>query len=270
MSTAPSHAPPPQAILLAAGKGTRMGSDLPKVLHPVAGRPMLRWVVDACLGAGVDRCVVVVGYRGDDVRAALADEPRCVFVEQTEQLGTAHAADMARPVFEGVPPCDVFVLAGDGPLIRTQTLARLLEVHRRTKAAATLATAVLDDPSGYGRVLRTAAGGFDRIVEQKDAGPDELAVHEVNPSYYCFTSTGLFDGIAQVGNQNAQHEYYITDVPALLRGRGHGVTLVDAVPAEDVLSINNPQQLAEVDRVLRARLQNAAHAPTTTDPGDLP
>lgn len=260
-------APAPHAILLAAGKGTRMGSDLPKVLHPVAGRPMLRWVVDACLGAGVERCVVVVGYRGDDVRAALADEPRCVFVEQTQQLGTAHAADMARPVFEGVAPRDVFVLAGDGPLIRAQTLARLLEVHRRTKAAATLATAVLDDPSGYGRVLRNPAGNFDRIVEQKDAGPDELAVCEVNPSYYCFASTELFDGIAQVGNQNAQGEYYITDVPAVLRDRGHTVTLVDAVPAEDVLSINNPDQLAQVDRVLRARL---AEAPTTTTTGETP
>ncbi len=242
-----------------------MGSDLPKVLHPVAGRPMLRWVVDACLNAGVERCVVVVGYRGDEVKAALADEPRCVFVEQTEQLGTAHAADMARPVFEDVAPCDIFVLAGDGPLIRTQTLARLLEVHRRTRAAATLATAVLDDPSGYGRVLRSAAGAFDRIVEQKDASPDELAVREVNPSYYCFTSTALFEGIAQVGNQNAQGEYYITDVPAVLRDRGQTVTLVDAVPADDVLSINNPQQLADVDQVLRARI--AGTPADTSKPG---
>ena len=215
---------------------------------------MLRWVVDACFAAGVERCVVVIGYRGDDVRAALSDEPRCVFVEQTEQLGTAHAADMARGLFEDTPPCDVFVLAGDGPLIRSQTLARLLEVHRRTKAAATLATAIIDDPTGYGRVLRTPAGGFDRIVEQKDANAEQLAVNEVNPSYYCFTSTALFDGIAQVSNQNAQNEYYITDVPALLRDQGKTVTLVDAVPAPDVLSINNPTQLAEVDRVLRERL----------------
>ncbi len=265
---------PPQAILLAAGKGTRMGSDLPKVLHPVAGRPMLRWVVDACLEAGVERCVVIVGYRGDDVRAALADEPRCVFAEQTQQLGTAHAADMARPLFQDLPSGDVFVLAGDGPLIRSATLSRLLEVHRATQAAATLATARLEDPTGYGRVLRTATGGFDRIVEQKDAGPDELAVREVNPSYYCFSGSALFDGITAVGNQNAQNEYYITDVPALLRDRGHTVTLVDAVPAQDVLSINNPEQLTEVDRVLRARQRAAASGPstttTTTATGDTP
>lgn len=246
-----------------------MGSDLPKVLHPVADRPMLRWVVDACFDAGVERCVVVVGYRGDEVRRALADDPRCVFVDQTQQLGTAHAADMARPIFENQPAGDVFVLAGDGPLIRAQTLARLLEVHRRTKAAATLATAVLDDPSGYGRVLRTGSsgsggnsggasgGGFDRIVEQKDATPAQLAVREVNPSYYCFRSDELFPTLAEVSNTNQQGEYYLTDVPGLLRQQGKTVTLVDAVPPQDVLSINTPEHLAAVDQILRARLGSA-------------
>lgn len=262
MSDARHNTVPPTAILMAAGKGTRMGSDLPKVLFEVGGKPMLRWVVEACFAAGVETCVVVVGYRGDDVRAALADEPRCVFVDQTEQLGTAHAADMARPVFENRPAGDVFVLAGDGPLIRSQTLARLLELHRRTKAAATLATAVLDDPTGYGRVIRQATsssgggsggGGFDRIVEQKDATPDELAVKEVNPSYYCFRSDDLFTTLTQVSNANKQGEYYLTDVPGLLRSQGKTVTLVDAVPAEDVLSINTPEQLAAVDQILRQR-----------------
>lgn len=258
----------PHAVLLAAGKGTRMDSDLPKVLLEVAGRPMLHWVVEACFAAGVERCVVVVGYGGDKVREALADEPRCVFVDQTEQLGTAHAADMARPLFENVPSGDVFVLAGDGPLIRSQTLARLLEVHRRTKASATLATAVLDDPTGYGRVVRTAPqNGFDRIVEQKDASDDELLIREVNPSYYCFAVNELFDAISRVGNENKQGEYYITDVPGLLRKQGKTVTLVDAVPAEDVLSINTPEQLAEVDRVLRARLDASAAATTISGGG---
>lgn len=254
----PSQSPAPAAILMAAGKGTRMGSDLPKVLFEVGGKPMLRWVVDACFAAGVETCVVVVGYRGDDVRAALADESRCVFVDQTEQLGTAHAADMARPVFETMPAGDVFVLAGDGPLIRSQTLARLLELHRRTKASATLATAVLDDPTGYGRVVRNASGSFDRIVEQKDATPDELAIQEVNPSYYCFRSDDLFDGITQVSNANQQGEYYITDVPGLLRKQGKTITLIDAVPAADVLSINTPEQLDAVDQILQQRLASAS------------
>ncbi len=247
----------PAAILMAAGKGSRMGSDLPKVLLEVGGKPMLRWVVEACFAAGVETCVVVVGYKGDEVRAALADEPRCVFVDQTQQLGTAHAADMARPIFETMPAGDVFVLAGDGPLIRSQTLARLFELHRRTKASATLATAVLDDPTGYGRVIRNHSGGFDRIVEQKDATPDELAVQEVNPSYYCFRSDDLFDSLTQVGNANQQGEYYLTDVPGLLRSQGKTVTLVDAVPAEDVLSINTPEQLAAVDQIVRQRLASA-------------
>lgn len=255
-----ANKPQPDAILLAAGKGTRMGTDLPKVLCEVDGRPMIHWVVEACLAAGVGRVIVVVGYQGEKVRQALADQPACLFVEQTQQLGTAHATDMARPLFEDQPATDTFVLAGDGPLIRAKTLARLLEVHRRTKASATLATATLNDPTGYGRVLRNASNGFARIVEQKDATPDELAVCEVNPSYYCFASTDLFDTLSQVGNANKQGEYYLTDVPGLLRDQGKTVTLVDAVPPADVLSINTPEQLAEVDRILRQRHDSSTPA----------
>ncbi|XAL99210.1 NTP transferase domain-containing protein [Phycisphaeraceae bacterium D3-23] len=248
---------PPAAIILAAGKGTRMKSDLPKVLHEVAGRPMVWWVVQACKEAGADLCVVVVGYKGELVREALAEETGVAFVEQTEQLGTAHAAQMAEPVFEGRAVGDVFVLAGDGPLIRGKTLARLLEVHRRTGAASTLATSVIDDPTGYGRIVRTADGSFSAIVEQKDATPDQLAIREVNPSYYCFRGDALFKTIDQVGSANSQGEYYITDAPGLLKQQGQTVTVVDAVPPEDVLSINTLEQLAEVDRILQDRLATA-------------
>ena len=250
----PSKALPPQAVILAAGKGTRMGGDLAKVLHPVAGRPMIRWVVDACRDAGCDRVAAVIGYQGERVREALADETFCAFVEQTEQLGTGHAARMAEPLFQDEPERDVFVLAGDGPLIRPQTLMRLLELHRRTGAAATLATAILEDPTGYGRVIRGAEGGFDRIVEQKDASPRELEIREVNPSYYCFRSSALFEGLSRVDNQNKQGEYYLTDVPGVLKRQGKRVSVVEAVPPEDVLSINTAEQLAEVDQVMRARL----------------
>ena len=263
MTTASSPTSAPAAIILAAGKGTRMGSERAKVLHEVAGEPMVRWVTRACFDAGVGQCIIVVGHQADEVRAALADEPRCVFVEQTQQLGTAHAAEQARPIFDQSPTDDVFVLAGDGPLIRSETLRKLLEVHRQQKAAATLATALLDDPSGYGRVLRTAENGFDRIVEQKDASPEQLEVREVNPSYYCFDRALLFEALKNVGNDNRQGEFYLTDVPGLLRDQGHVVTLVDAVPAEDVLSINTPQQLAEVDRILRQRLDNQPAASST-------
>ncbi|WP_432799998.1 NTP transferase domain-containing protein [Poriferisphaera sp. WC338] len=246
--------PAPAAIILAAGKGTRMGGDLPKVLHKVADKPMVYWVVKACKEAGVEKCVIVIGYKGELVKDALAGEQGVEFVEQTEQLGTGHAAQMAQPAFENHPATDVFVLAGDGPLIRAKTLARLLEVHRRRRAASTMATAVIDDPSGYGRVVRNEAGEFDAIVEQKDATPAQLEINEVNPSYYCFASDALFGGLSEVDNKNQQGEYYLTDVPGLLKQQGQTVAVVDAVPAEDILSINTPQQLGVVDGILRERI----------------
>lgn len=242
------------AIIMAAGKGTRMGGDLPKVVHEVAGKPMVYWVVKACKEAGAKRCILVVGYKAELVREALAGEEGVEFVEQTEQLGTAHAVQMAEPVFEGKPIGDVFVLAGDGPLIRAQTLSRLVEVHRRTNAAATLATSIIDDPTGYGRIVRDSDSQFDAIVEQKDATEAQRAIQEVNPSYYCFDGQKMFKTIDQIGANNAQGEYYITDAPGLLKTSGQTVTIVDAVPPEDVLSINNPDQLATVDLILRDRL----------------
>ena len=244
----------PDAIILAAGQGKRMGGDLPKVLFPICDRPMVRWVIDACFDAGVGRCILIVGYKGELVREAVADDDRCVFAEQHEQLGTGHATDMAAPLFENLPPRDVFVLAGDGPLIRGTTLKTLLDTHRQTQAGVTLATALLDDPSGYGRVLRTADGDFDRIVEQKDATPDQLAVREVNPSYYCFQSAGLFGGLKHIDADNAQREFYLTDVPAWLKSQGKPVSLTDAVPPEDVLSINTQTDLAKVDDIMKQRL----------------
>ena len=256
------NTPRVDAIIMAAGKGTRMGGDLPKVLYEVAGKPMVWWVVQACREAGATRCVLVIGYQGELVREAFKGEAGIEFVEQTQQLGTAHAVQMAEPAFEGKPIGDLFVLAGDGPLIRGQTLSRLLEVHRRTHAAATLATSIIQDPTGYGRIVRDRDGSFASIVEQKDASEQQRAIKEVNPSYYCFAGTLLFKTIDQIGVNNAQGEYYITDAPGLLKAQGQTVTLVDAVPPEDVLSINNPDQLAEVDRILRKRLGMPANADT--------
>ncbi|WP_428389099.1 NTP transferase domain-containing protein [Mucisphaera sp.] len=246
------------AILLAAGKGTRMGSDLPKVLHEVAGRPMIQWVVEACQRAGVDRVIVVVGYEAERVKASLAGFERVHFVEQTEQLGTGHATQMAAGLFDPSEPLDVFVLAGDGPLIRAETLERLLSVHREVGASASLATAVIEDPTGYGRIERDGEGAFVGIVEQKDASEAQLAIKEVNPSYYGFRSDRLFEGLGRVRNDNKQGEYYLTDVPGLLKAGGETVAVVDAVPAEDVLSINTLEQLAEVDRILKARVGGTA------------
>jgi UDP-N-acetylglucosamine diphosphorylase/glucosamine-1-phosphate N-acetyltransferase len=250
-----------QGVILAAGKGTRMESDLPKVAHEVAGRPMVLWVADACAAVGCERVVVVVGHRQEVVRSVFdrwdGGGASVEFAVQEPQLGTGHAVQCAAPGLAGSGG-DAFVLAGDGPLIRPETLAALLDRHRSTGAAATLATAVLDDPTGYGRIVRDASGAFEAIVEHKDCDASQRAIREVNPSYYCFGLGLLLDALGRVGRNEGSGEYYITDVPGLLLGDGRRVEVIDAVPAEDVLSINTPRQLAEVDRVLRSRLSGAA------------
>ncbi len=249
------------AIILAAGKGTRMNSDLPKVAHEVGGRAMVRWVAEACAEAGCSRVIVVVGYKQEVVRAIFddwADEECSIeFAVQEEQLGTGHAVMCAEPLLHAEAATAghaTFVLAGDGPLIRSETLATILHRHEESSASATIATAVLDNPDGYGRIVRDPRGGFARIVEQKNASREELAIREVNPSYYCFDVQTLFSLLKRVERNELSGEYYITDVPALALAGGLSVEVIDAVPAEDVLSINTPEQLGEVDAVLRKRL----------------
>ena len=250
------------AVVLAAGKGSRMGSDLPKVLHEVGGRAMIHHVLDAARAAGVDRFVVVVGHRADRVRAELAGEPGVAFVEQTEQLGTGHAAAMAAPLFADAPEdADLLVLCGDMPLTRPETLAALLAEHRRSGAAATLGTAVLPDPDGYGRIVRDAAGRFERIVEQKDADAETLALREVNPSLYAFRARSLFAELQMLSSDNAQGEYYLTDVPGQLKARGRRVALMADLAPEEVIGINTKQHLAEVDAIFRSRATPPTGAP---------
>lgn len=261
-ATGAQEPPRPEAIILAAGRGTRMEGDLPKVVYPVADRPMVWWVVRACLQANVSRCIVVVGYRGDQVRQALAGQDRCVFVEQQEQLGTGHATQMAQPLFgDDTPASDVLVLPGDGPLIQAHTLTRLLETHRAADAAATLTTAVLDDPGGYGRVIRHQDGSFQAIVEQRDATPQQAQVKEINAGYYCFRSDRLFDTLSRVGDHNAQGERYLTDVPGLLSQAGQRVAILDRVEPEQIMGVNTTEQLAQVDAILRQRLSQALNDP---------
>ncbi len=245
-----------EAIILAAGKGTRMESDLPKVCHPVGGRPMVCAVVDACLEAGCSRVVVVVGYKQELVREALESYgDKVEFAVQHEQLGTGHAVVSALDSYpvEMQADTEVFVLCGDGPLIRTSTLNTMLELHRSKNAAATLATSMIDDPSGYGRIVRDSEGRFERIVEQKNASEGELAINEVNPSYYCMSALAMFEALKQVNRNELTGEYYITDVFELILKRGLPVEVIDAVPAEDILSINTLEHLAQVDAIYRQR-----------------
>ena len=254
----PATPAPLDAVVLAAGKGTRMKSDLPKVVHEVGGRPMVHWVLDAARAAGAERLIVVVGYRAELVREALAGADDVEFVEQTEQLGTGHAVMQAEPHFAEAAPRDVLVLAGDMPLLRNRTLIDLVEAHRRSGAAASLASGRLTDPTGYGRIIRDAAGAFTHIVEQKDASAEQLAVDEVNVSCYCFAAADLFEALKQVNTDNAQGEFYVTDVLGLLREAGRPIIAEPMVPADEVEGINNVEQLARVDAMLRQRVGEEA------------
>ncbi len=230
-----------------------MKSDLPKVLHEIFGRPMLAYVLDACRGAGCDRLIVVIGHQAGHVRETFADSDGDIeWVEQTEQLGTGHAVmvcgeQLAR--LEG----PVLVLAGDGPLIRSATLRKLLETHQQTKAACTLATSILDDPGRYGRIVRDEGGNLAGIVEYLDATDRQREIKEVNVSLYCFDAQALRQAIAHLDKANTKGEYYLTDTLAVLGKAGKTLSAVPAVPADDVLSINTQQQLSQVEQIMTRR-----------------
>jgi bifunctional UDP-N-acetylglucosamine pyrophosphorylase/glucosamine-1-phosphate N-acetyltransferase len=236
----------PLAILLAAGKGKRMGSDLPKVLLPVCGRPMLRFVVDAVREAGVEQMVVVVGHRAELVREELSGEPGVQFALQTEQLGTGHAVMMCR---EALAAHDgpVLILAGDSPMVQVLSLEAVLAEFAAERPACLLGTATKPDPTGLGRVVRDPAGNFLGIVEEKDATPAERAVTEVNMSTYVFQSSDLLWALDQLTADNAQREYYLTDCPGVLKAAGKKVVAVNVLQPCEALSINTPVELAAVE-----------------------
>lgn len=238
-----------KAIVLGAGKGTRMKSDLAKVLHPVAARPMLLWVLDAVAAAGSTETVVVVGHQADAVRDVLPEGVESAL--QQQQLGTGHAAKIGLDVLEVGLDDDVVVIPGDMPLVRGETVAELIELHRSTGAAATLLTVELDEPGAYGRVIRTD-GAVTAIVEVKDATPEQLAVNEVNTSVYAFTGQWLAGALARISTENAQGEYYLTDVVGILVGDGHRIEAHQAA-AEEGLGVNSIDQLEGVASVLHAR-----------------
>ncbi len=246
------------AVILAAGEGKRMQSDLAKVLHPIAGRPLLDHVLLACEEAGVDRAVVVVGARREQVIAWLAARPRTAmdvrYAVQAEQLGTGHALRCAFPaVDEGGAPARLAVLCGDAPLLRPNTVRALFDGHLARRAAATILTADLPDPTGYGRVIRDGAGNVEKIVEHKDASDAERAVHEINSADYVFDTEEVRSALAAVRADNAQGEYYLTDTIAILKARGRTVVAFKAADPREVLGVNTVQQLAEAEAAL-ARL----------------
>jgi bifunctional UDP-N-acetylglucosamine pyrophosphorylase/glucosamine-1-phosphate N-acetyltransferase len=242
------------AIILAAGKSTRMKSKRPKPLHEVCGRPMLKYVLEACYEAGCHRVLVVIGYGKDEILGEYGNDNRITWVEQTEQLGTGHAARMCEPYLKDFHG-DVFILAGDGPLIRGDVLRTLHSAHHDEHADASMATALLDDPTGYGRIIRDEQGQFVEIVEQIDCTPEQREIREVFPSYYCLKSAALLEALSQLKNENKKKEYYLTDIYAILRNAGKKVVAVQAVTAEDTLAVNTREQLAQVDAVMQERIQ---------------
>lgn len=242
------------AILLAAGVSKRMNTQMPKVLHEVTGRPMLAYVLDACRSAGVNKIYVVVGFGADGVRQRFADASDIVWVQQDEQLGTAHAVGCCREHLKDFAG-ETLVLCGDGPLIRAGTLKILIEKHEAEHAAATLATALLEDPTGYGRIVRDPYGNIQGIVEDSDCTPAQKAIKEVNPSYYLFNNQVLFEALERVKPDNVKKEFYLTDTLSLIIATGHKVVAVTAVRPEEAMGVNSRSQLTVAGKIMRKRIQ---------------
>jgi bifunctional UDP-N-acetylglucosamine pyrophosphorylase/glucosamine-1-phosphate N-acetyltransferase len=246
------------AVILAAGKGTRMRSDLPKVLFEVAGRPMVGHVLDAALGLAPARVIVVVGHGAAAVRAAIRKDPcfepdRVRFVLQSDQRGTGHALRCALPALRGFRGT-VLVLNGDVPLVGAETLRTLADAHRRSASAATVLTFRPADPTGYGRVVRDSRGSFLDIVEEKDADFETRTIAEVNAGLYAFDASALPGALRRLRSANAQGELYLTDVPRLLRRDGKGVGAVRVLEPEVVAGVNTLSELASAGAVMRRRV----------------
>jgi bifunctional UDP-N-acetylglucosamine pyrophosphorylase/glucosamine-1-phosphate N-acetyltransferase len=229
------------AMILAAGKGTRMKSDLPKVLHEIDGRPMVSYVVDVVRPL-CDAIYIIVGYEADRVRDALADQPGLEFVLQEEQLGTGHAVMQGEDGLAGFAGT-LMVLNGDVPGLRRETIERFMAEHDRAGAAATVLTAELEDPMGYGRIVRSDDGGLLAIVEQKDADEATRAIREINSGLFCFDKVKLFDALKRTSQENAQKEYYLTDVIDVMRRDGEVVGAFCVSDPREVAGVNTVEEL---------------------------
>ena len=237
-------------VILAAGKGVRMCSQMPKVLHQVAGKPMIWYVVKAVKEAGIDDIILVVGHGREMVEETLAGE-NLRFVVQEEQLGTGHALMQAQDSIN--PDNTLVVLAGDTPLLEGTTLKKLLDFHQQQQSLATVLSALLSDPYGYGRIIRQADGGLERIVEEKDASPEEKEITEINTGMYCFQAGAVFAALARVQRSNAQGEYYLTDVLPILKNDGHNVAVLATDEVDQIHGINDRIQMAAAETIIRQR-----------------
>lgn len=240
-----------KAVILAAGKGTRMKSDLPKVLHEIDGKPMVEYVIAAAKAAGAEEICLVVGHQAELVKERIGDG--VTYVLQEQQLGTGHAVKCAMN-FIGTDG-DTMVLCGDTPIITGETLKELLAYHHLYNLEVTVLSTVLEDATGYGRIVRDTDGNFLRIVEQKDASEEEQAIREINSGMYVFRSAALSDSLMRLTNENAQKEYYLTDTIGIINEQNHSDGIVVGAMAteraDETRGVNTPEQLAEAAELLR-------------------
>jgi len=250
---------PLSAVVLAAGEGTRMRSGMPKVLHPLCGRPMVLHVVDALAELPLERIVVVVGHAAERVTKTLHEqlvtEVPVEFVEQRVQRGTGDAVSVALTVFDDLDAeDDILVLPSDAPLVRAETIARLATEHRVQDAAASILTARVADPTGLGRIVRGKDGRVARVVEHADATAEEREIDEINTSIYCFRRGLLAPALRRLSPENAQGEYYLTDAIAVLRDAGHNIVALEAEDPGEAIMVNDRSELAEAEGELRRRI----------------
>jgi bifunctional UDP-N-acetylglucosamine pyrophosphorylase/glucosamine-1-phosphate N-acetyltransferase len=260
----------PVSVILAAGKSTRMKSALPKVLHEVCGRPMIEYVLDAAREAGVSRQVVIVGYEAEEVKKTLAGHSAVEFALQADQKGTGHAVMMCR---DNLRDHDgpVLVLTGDAPLMRAESLRALLDECSAQKAACVIGTAETEFNQGLGRIVRSPAGEFLKIVEQKDATPAELAIREINVGCYVFDCRSLFEALAEIKPNNQQKEYYLTDCAAIVKSKGKRVVASKKLDIVEALGVNTRAELAKVNRAVQQRCLDRlmAEGVTIVDPDQV-
>ena len=239
------------ALILAAGKGTRMKSDLAKVLHPILNRPLLAYVLDAAKAAGCEKLLTVVGHQADAVRKKFAGQG-VSFVLKEPQLGTGHAVAQAARFFAGYTGT-VLILCGDVPLLKPETLLALVQTHHAQRADVTVMTVILEDPGHYGRVIKDQDGQVVKIVEARDATESEKAVREINTGIYCVQCPYLFEAVDAIGNVNAQKEYYLTDIIEISRCYGKKAVAFVASDPGEVMGINTPDELAVAAQILKHR-----------------
>lgn len=241
-------------IILAAGKGKRMRSHLPKVLHPLANKPLLAHVIDLAKGLNPERIIIVIGHGAEKVRDKFSRDYDIKFVEQKEQLGTGHAVQQTEETLKNYNG-SLLILSGDVPLLKIDTICKLIKIHTESDAVVTVLTAEVDNPTGYGRVVRDAGGRAINIIEEKDASSEIKKIREINSGIYCFKKEFLFDALKKIDKNNLQKEYYLTDVVGLAFKSSLKIETLVAEDHDEIMGINTQEELREAERIYDFRFK---------------